>query len=152
MSDRDLYKPSCASKAAYGFYRGGLLGIAWGVFFPLPLQLPAERNIVDVSRFRRQLSLATSRLRSVGVSSAVFAVFLCTFDGMICATERLTKSKPGHWTSVFVGGCTAGLVLSFGSKQRSPRHILYTSLLTGCATCLTLQGYQTFFPNPRDTY
>mmetsp|Transcript_1248 Transcript_1248/g.1600 ORF Transcript_1248/g.1600 Transcript_1248/m.1600 type:complete len:213 (+) Transcript_1248:63-701(+) len=83
----------------------------------------------------KEMTIAsTPTLKNMGFSSVVFAGFLGTFSGVTCASGALTGSGSGHPVNVFIGGCTAGLLLTLGIRRPSVDLILTTSVGTGLLT------------------
>jgi hypothetical protein len=126
------YIPPCSSRMADGVVRGGLVGIAWGLVFglhDLPPIVPksGEPATSIATRVGRNVFSLGS---SVAVNGFGFAVFLGTFSGVSCLSERTRGAK--DWINSAVGGVAAGALV--GARSGNPVQTATIAAGTGALT------------------
>mmetsp|Transcript_13158 Transcript_13158/g.15061 ORF Transcript_13158/g.15061 Transcript_13158/m.15061 type:complete len:210 (-) Transcript_13158:1296-1925(-) len=201
MEYEKRYKPPCSARTVDGIIRGGLVGMAWGIYLPSPITIGSQRSngVADNSTHNSKEEKAaprkcserfgsrspapskalvkvrtkeynifagwqlkqgkflglepvytsksviryhTTRLavaslpkaKNIGFSGMAFAGFLGTFSAVTCISESITGKDAGHPLNIFIGGCTAGSLLSLGIRHPSFDLIATTTIGTGLLT------------------
>lgn len=109
------YSPPCSSRIAEGVIRGIFVGFAWTAAIDLPAALSEKKTIVK------------NTSRAFISNSTGFALFLATYSGMTCLSEKVRGQD--DWKNSFVGGFATGM----GSGLRNPnvKQVVGTALFVG---------------------